>query len=653
MTKPKPIIAAAVTLAGLLLAIWLGMTVSGASNPLALADPGDFVRWASPIAKGVTNLAMAMTVGTLALAAWALPAGSDRLKRAHNIAGVSGLAWVLFGAADIVLRFAWITDSQIDSSVKFSAGLWQFITDVPLGQALAWSLVFASLASFGALMLSSLRSTLFLAAIAVAGIVPIALTGHASGQANHGTAVNAIGMHLVAITIWLGGLIAVMFLRSKENDKNFDLVSRYSTLALWAFAITAVSGIASAWVRIIKFENLFTSYGVLIIAKVSVLVILAGFGFVYRRGVVAKIKTGGVGSFVRLALVELGFMGLAAGLGTALSVSAPPAGETSNTPMTPAQILTGEKLPPEITGASWFTAWSIDILWLTICAALAVFYVYGVLRLRKRGDAWPVYRTASWLAGLALLFYITSGAMNVYEHYLFSIHMIAHMMLTMAVPILLVPGAPVTLLSRAATKRHDESRGLREWVLWAVHTPWARFFGSPLVSAAMFASSLIVFYFTPIFGWATRDHLGHEWMIVHFLITGYLFVQSLIGADPGPKLASYPIRLMVLILTLTFHAFFGLALMQGETLLLADWFGAMGRTWGETPLEDQQTGGAIAWGIGEIPSAVLTIIVSRQWFSADAREQRRADRASDRTGNQDIEDYNAMLAKLAGRKEER
>ena len=239
--------------------------------------------------------------------------------------------------------------------------------------------------------------------------------------------------------------------------------------------------------------------------------------------------------------------------------------------------------------------------------------------------------------------------MNVYEHYLFSIHMIAHMMLTMAVPIFLVPGAPVTLISRAAQKRQDDSRGLREWVLWAVHTPWARFVGNPIVAAILFASSLVVFYFTPIFGWATRDHLGHEWMIVHFVITGYLFVQALVGADPGPKLASYPVRLMMLLLTLTFHAFFGLAIMQGETLLLPDWFGAMGRTWGATPLDDQQTGGAIAWGIGELPSAVLTIIVSRQWFMADSREQKRADRASDRTGNQDIEDYNAMLAKLAER----
>jgi putative copper resistance protein D len=470
---------------------------------------------------------------------------------------------------------------------------------------------------------------------------------------NHGTAVNAIGMHLVAITVWLGGLVAVMLLRGKENDKNFDLVSRYSTLALWAFAITAISGVASAWVRVVDFENLFTSYGVVVLGKVSVLVVLGAFGFAYRRGIVAKIKSGGSRLFVKLAVVELAFMGIAAGLGTTLSVTAPPAEESLGGVPTPAQILTGELLPPEMTGLSWFTAWKIDILWITICLALAVFYLFGVYRLHKRGDAWPVYRTASWLGGLGLLFYITNGAMNAYEHVLFSVHMIAHMMLTMAVPILLVPGAPVTLLSRAATKRHDDSRGLREWVLWAVHTPYAQFFGNPIVAAIMFASSLIVFYFTPVFGWSMREHIGHEWMIVHFLITGYLFVQSLIGADPGPKLASHPIRLMVLLLTLTFHAFFGLGIMQGESLLLSDWFGAMGRTWGLTPIEDQQIGGAIAWGIGELPSAVLTIIVSRQWFSADKREQRRADRASDRMGNKDIEDYNAMLAKLAGRKEER
>ena len=653
MNKTQSGLALGAALGGILLAIWLGMTISGAASPLQLADPGTFIRWAAPLAKGATNLFTAITIGTLVLAAWGLPEGSKRLRKALNLAGVSGLAWVVFGLADVVLRFASITDSKLDSSATFSAGLWQFLFEVPLGQALGLSLCIGAVAAFGALVLSSLRSTLFLAAISLAALVPLALTGHAAGTASHATAVNAIGMHLVAVTVWLGGLIAVVYLRSQDNEKNFALVSRYSTLAFWAFLITGVSGVASAWVRVGTWPNLLTNYGALVIAKVVLLGILGLFGFRYRRGLIAKIKTGGVAVFAKLAIVELAFMGLAAGLGTALSVSAPPPTSNDIATLTPAQILTGELLPPELTGAGWFTEWKFDILWATVCLALAAIYLFGVIRLKKRGDNWPVFRTISWLAGLAMLFYITNGAMNVYEQYLFSVHMIAHMMLTMAVPILLVPGAPVTLLSRAANKRQDESRGLREWVLWAVHTPWARFFGSPLVSAIMFASSLVIFYFTPIFGWATRDHLGHEWMIVHFLITGYLFVQSLIGADPGPKLASYPIRLMVLILTLTFHAFFGLALMQGETLLLSDWFGAMGRTWGALPLDDQQTGGAIAWGIGELPSLVITIIVSRQWFRADTRDQKRLDRASDRSGNQDIEEYNAMLARLAGRKKER
>jgi len=269
--------------------------------------------------------------------------------------------------------------------------------------------------------------------------------------------------------------------------------------------------------------------------------------------------------------------------------------------------------------------------------------------LRLRGDKWPLGRTVSWVTGMLLLAFITSGSLNAYQEYLFSVHMVAHMLLTMAVPIFLVPGAPITLLSRAVEKRSDESRGIREWALWAVHTKYARVISHPVIAAVLFAGSLVVFYFTPIFAWSTNEHVGHEWMVMHFLITGYLFVQSIIGVDPGPHKIQFPLRIMLLIGTLAFHAFFGLALMAGDGLLLPEWFGAMGRTWGPSPLEDQKIGGAIAWGIGELPTAALTIIVSVQWFRSDARDARRLDRAADRGGNKDLENYNAMLSKLADR----
>jgi len=264
-----------------------------------------------------------------------------------------------------------------------------------------------------------------------------------------------------------------------------------------------------------------------------------------------------------------------------------------------------------------------------------------------------VVRTVSWITGWLFMIYITSGALNVYEQYLFSVHMISHMMLTMGVPLFLVPGAPVTLLVRAAAKRKDGSKGLREWALWAVHTRWAQLVSNPIFAAVNFAASLVIFYFTPIFGWATREHVGHEWMIIHFVITGYLFIQALVGIDPGPRQLPHTIRIMLLIGTLAFHAFFGLALMTGSGLLLADWYGAMGRTWGVDPVADQQNGGAIAWGIGELPSAALTLIVCVQWFNSGTREARRLDRASDRSGNKDIEDYNAYLERLAKMEERR
>ena len=653
MNKSKTLIGLAAAILGTVLAIWLGMSFSGAAAPIQLGDPGDAVRWGLPIVKGLSNLFMAVSIGTLVLAAWALADGSATLKRSLDLAAFASAGWFVSGALTVVLTFVSVTNLQLDTSDKFSAALWQFVLDVPLGQYLSLSVLIAAIVTIGALAVSSLRNTLFLAALAILGIVPLALTGHAAGSAGHAMAVNSIGMHLLAITVWVGGLVAVLYLKGKDQDFNVTLVSRYSTLALIAFGVTAVSGAASALVRIPSLGLLFSNYGYLVMAKVVALGVLGIFGYLYRVRIIERMKSSGTAVFVRLVIAELFVMGVASGLGTALSKTAPPEVGGGFEQFTPAQILTGEKLPGELFASGWFTVWKIDILWASICLGLAVAYLYGVWRMHKRGDKWAWGRTASWLAGVALLFYITNGVMNAYEQYLFSVHMIAHMMLTMAVPVLLVPGAPVTLIARAAEKRHDGSRGLREWVLWAVHTPWARFVSHPIVAAVLFASSLVVFYFTPIFAWATHEHIGHQWMIVHFVITGYLFVQALVGIDPGPKPMPHAVRLMLLILTLTFHAFFGLALMQGETLLLADWYGAMGRTWGPTPLEDQQIGGAIAWGIGELPSAVLTIIVSRQWFNADTREQRRADRASDRGGNQDIEEYNAMLARLAARKEER
>jgi cytochrome c oxidase assembly factor CtaG/putative copper export protein len=636
--------AIAVVLASGLISVVVGLVLAGGADPLQFSDPGPVVRWGGPFAKLVMNFAMATTVGSLVLSAFA---GNleERSKFSRVSSGAAAL-WAGAAAVNFVMTYLSVSGSAISYGSAFSDGLWLFATQIELGTLLVWNLGFAFLLSLSTLAFNGRRMNAVNAAIAIAGLYPLAASGHASGDAGHALAVNSLLMHLVGISIWVGGLIALYAVFKEDNQRTAVLVSRYSTLAFVAFIMVAVSGVTSGIIRLYEPADLFSSYGLLLMLKAALLVVLGLFGARHRLGLVKKLAERSV-SFWRLAIFELGVMGLAVGMGTALARTQTPLDAAEFVPLTPAEILTGDKLPPELTDLAWVTVWDIDVLWMSVCLGAIALYLYGVSVLRKRGDKWPVVRTISFVSGMLVLLYVTNGAMNAYQEYLFSVHMVGHMVLSMMVPVLLVPGAPVTLLSRAQAPRKDGSWGMREWVLWAVHTPFAWFVSHPLFAGLNFALSLVMFYYTPLFRWATEEHLGHQWMLIHFLITGYLFVQSLMGVDPQPHRTGYPIKLMLLIGTMAFHAFFGLGLMNERSLLLADWFGAMGRTWGDDPLADQAIGGAFAWGVGEIPTIVIALIVVTQWSRSDDRERKRLDRASDRSGNRDLEDYNQMLDSLS------
>ena len=641
------VLLSAVFLVALVSATSISLIIGGGAKPFTLLDPGDLVRWGLPISRAVMDVAMATTIGALVIAAFVFAESSKQLRTAMNTAAAASVIWVISGLLALNFTYLNVTGTAFSFDQTQGSGFWLFVTQIELGQYQLLNLAGGVVVSILAISSQRLTSAALTAAVAFLALVPMALTGHASGTANHGMAVNSLGLHLLAISIWVGGLIALTVVRYRAGVSQVE-VARFSSLALFSFGLVFLSGLINAQLRIGTLENWMSEYGLLVLLKMAALAVLGIIGAAYRRKLVASISSKPK-AFWRIVGLELAIMAIAIGLAAGLSRTAPPVNPTELVGTTPAELLTGQKLPPELTLTTFFTQFKPDLIWLVVAASAIVAYLLGVRRLRLRGDKWPLGRTVSWVTGMLLLAFITSGSLNAYQEYLFSVHMVAHMLLTMAVPIFLVPGAPITLLSRAVEKRSDDSRGIREWALWAVHTKYARVISHPVIAAVMFAGSLVVFYFTPIFGWSTNEHIGHEWMVLHFLITGYLFVQSIIGVDPGPDKIQFPLRIMLLIGTLAFHAFFGLALMAGEGLLLPEWFGAMGRTWGPTPLEDQKIGGAIAWGIGELPTAALTIIVSVQWFRSDARDARRLDRAADRGGNKDLENYNAMLSKLADR----
>jgi putative copper resistance protein D len=637
-----------------LLATVAALAYGGGAAAQVLADPGPVVRWGLPIAKLLVNLSAAGAIGALVLSGFALSPKEPEFNAALDFAAASAAFFTVASAVTGFFTFLQVTNVPLSFDDRFSATVGQFFSQIEIGQSWLATTLIAAGVTVLCFAVRNQTALVFVTALAVSSLVPMALQGHSAGVEGHDAAITALGLHLVFAAVWLGGLLTIVILhRQLADDRLMQVVTRYSTLALVCFIVVAASGYVSAELRIGTLDKLVTGYGILVLVKVSALIVLGFFGLLHRRFLLARMLRATQQTsrlFWWLVVAELGFMGLASGVAAALAKTATPVAQvvaTQQAASTPAQILTGEPLPPELTFARYLTEWSFDLAWVLFCAFGIFFYLAGVRRLRRRGDRWPLYRTVLWVLGMVTLFYITNGGVNVYGKYLFSTHMLAHMALTMLVPVLLVPGAPVTLAARAIRKRPDDSRGPREWILLAVHSKVAGILSHPFVAAGLFAGSLWVFYYSPLFSWATTDHIGHEWMVVHFLITGYLFVQSLIGIDPVPYRLPYAFRLLLLLGTMAFHAFFGVAMMTGTGLLLADWYGAMGRDWGPSAIADQQAGGGIAWSIGEIPTIALAIAVAIQWGRSDEKETRRRDRNADRTGEAELSEYNARLARLA------
>ena len=243
---------------------------------------------------------------------------------------------------------------------------------------------------------------------------------------------------------------------------------------------------------------------------------------------------------------------------------------------------------------------------------------------RRRGDAWPWLRTVSWLLGLAVVIWCTNAGISVYAQVSVGLHMLQHMTLTMLGPIFLVLGAPATLALRALRPAVGNERGPREWLVWFLHSWITRLLTNPFYVFFVYVIGLYGLYFTPAFGWLMGSHVGHVLMQVHFIVSGYLFYWILIGIDPRPKPLPYWARLLMLLLALSVHGFFAVALMMGTQPLAVEWYGTRAAAVDHRPAARHPRRRA-RWrgGLSEIPSLIVLIVIAVQWARSDDREAAR------------------------------
>ena len=619
------------------------------SGNLTAVDP--LVSALGTLNKSISFFAAISLVGVLLSLSFFLLEREGELQesalRLRNIGRVLAGVWFLTSAFHIILTLANILGTSLGSALDPTT-LSSFVRQIDLGRFLAFQTLIAGIVFISLAFIRRVLPATILLGISLLALVAPVFQSHSAASGSHSLAIGSLVVHVVALSLWVGGVFALVLL--KDVDRTVAL-PRFSQLALWAAIAVVASGLINAWTRLNFASAWSSSYARIVIAKSLLTFILLAIGYRNRKSLAKSDKTGW-NLLSRVILVEALIMGAVVALGSWLSGTRPPVGEEE--PFSAALSIVGYPTPEAPNLMRVLTLYNPDALIIGVLITIVALYIKGVVILKKRGDSWPVGRTISFALGVAVLDFATSGGLGVYALFSFEYHMIAHMVIGMVAPIGLVLGAPITLALRTLPQgRTPEERGVRGMLIALLHSRYSIVLTNPITALALFDGSLFVLYFTDLFGNLMQSHAGHLFMNLHFLLAGYLFFYVIIGIDPNPKKIPHLFRIVILFAAMSIHAFFAIALLATTTLIDKGFYGSLNTPWLGDVLADQHAAGSIAWGMGEVPIILALIATFIQWMRDDSREAKRIDRNEARmaaTGEPDeLAQYNKYLSQLQSR----
>ncbi len=630
------------------------LSLAAALTATGLPNPGPVTTIGLPFVRAAGEIAAVVAVGSFLTAAFLVPPQENGVLdadgyRALRVGTVAAGAWAVCAALLVPLTISDVSGQPFTAHLN-PANLWSLAGIINTSTAWRWTALLAAVLAVASLPVLRWSWTPLLLGGSLATLLPLGLTGHSSAGGSHDLATNSLLIHLVAGSLWAGGLLALLT-HAVRGGQHADLAARrFSTIALWCFGAMALSGVVNALVRIRPSDLLSSEYGRLVVIKFVALCLLGVVGWRQRRsGIVALHDDPSSRThLIRLAVIEAVVFGVTFGVAVGLGRTPPPPLPIGIPSITDVKI--GYDFDGPLTPVRVLLDWRFDLIFGSAAIVFAALYLAGVRRLRRRGDAYPTGRTVSWLLGCAALLFVSSSGMGRYMPAMFSMHMAAHMTLSMLVPILLVLGGPVSLALRALPAAgRGEPPGMREWLLAALHSRISRFLTNPVVATTLFVAGFYGLYLGGLFDAAVGSHIGHVAMNVHFLASGYLFYWVVIGVDPTPRPIPPLAKVAVVFASLPLHAFFAIILMSMEKVLGENFYRSLHLSWHTDLMGDQRLGGGMAWAAGEIPLVVVMIALLVQWTRSDRRTAKRLDRAADRDHDAELVAYNAMLAELARR----
>lgn len=662
-------------IAGLVAAV-LGWSFAGESlAALGIPDPGPLTLAGLPFLRALGWFLVSLAVGSFLASSFLLAPRTDDLQSATlsadgSVAQRTG-SFALFGFGLIGLMMVPLVLSDVAgeplAGVLSVDGIATALSQV--ADARVWLMVAGISFVVGTLSLFTSRwmwQPVWLVG-AVLTTAPLGLSGHSAAGGDHDYGTNSLLWHILFALLWVGGLLGLIAHARRLGPDMGVAVARYSKIAFIAAIVMAVTGVINASIRV-RFEDLFTvAYGGTVVAKFVLTIVLALFGWYHRKKTIPLINAAGGSTrlFARVAIVETVFMAAIMGVATSMSRTPPP--PPRDIKLSPMILEMGYEVTKEPTLTSVWTVWRFDLMFGTLGIILSLLYIWGVLRLRRSGVEWKWQRTAWFLLGSISLAVCMSSGVGLYMTAMFSMHMVAHMVLSMVIPVFLVLGNPIELALKAIKPGAPGRPGMHEWIQAFLKSRTLAFVMQPWFNTIQFVVIFYLLYITPWYDLMVSEHAGHLIMNWVFLGSGYLYYWEMIGGDPKPAYNSVVKRLAWLVFSMPFHLYFGVYLMQLSQILAEDFYRGLELPFEVDLMADQDVGGGIAWASGSFPLVIVFGTLFMLWLREDREETKAFDEkaelarkhheqavaageatADDIDEDDELAAYNAMLAQLSG-----
>ena len=569
-------------------------------------------------------------------------------EKVRRLLKISSTIWVIGALGTILFTLAQILGTTLSDALDLTV-IRSFLTQISLGKYLAFQALMAVVVLVFSIATKKIELLIVLLVLSIAGLVAPVFESHAASGGSHSLVIGSLVIHVIALSLWVGGVIALGTLSPEDRPV---AVPRFSQLALWAAIAVVISGAVNAWARLNFVDAWNSSYAFIVLGKIVATVILVWIGYRHRKTLANKEPINWAG-FAKLLTVEALIMGVTVIMGTWLSTNSSP-DRPGVQKFDPALSIVGIPTPPPPTLSRVLFSYEPNALMIGVLTLMVALYIKGVVVLTKRGDKWPIGRTIAFALGISATDFATSGGLGLYAQFSFSYHMMSHMVLGMIAPIGLVLGAPMTLALRTLPQgRNTNERGVRGSLLAALHSKVGVIYTNPIVALAIFDGSLFALYFTDLFSVLMQSHVGHLFMSLHFLAAGFLFFFIIMGVDPNPRKVHHLVQIVILFAAMSIHAFFSVALMSTTTLIDKGFYASLKTPWLGDALVDQKLGGSIGWAMGEIPILIALVATFINWMRDDSREAKRIDRNTARQAAMgepdDLANYNQYLQELAQR----